>query len=87
MAAQGWIVLEQATHALLAPRAAVIDSGGKPMVFKLTAGRALRQPVTLGAVEGDWVIVEQGLSETDVVLVGNLRSIKPGDRVRAAATN
>jgi len=87
VAAQGLIVLAQATHALLVPRSAVIDSGGKTFVFKLSAGRALRQPVTLGATEGDWVIVQQGLSESDVLLVGNLSSIKSGSRVQVPATN
>jgi membrane fusion protein (multidrug efflux system) len=87
VAAQGLILLDQTTEALLVPRAAVIDSGGKQFLFKLNAGRALRQPVTLGATEGDWVIVQQGLSETDVVIIDNLRSIKPGGRVRALATN
>ena len=86
-AAQGLILLEQMTHALLVPRSAVIDSGGETFLFKLRAGRARRQPVTLGAAEGDWIIVQQGLSETDVVIVDNFRSIKPGSRVRALATN
>jgi HlyD family secretion protein len=87
VAAQGLILLEQATHALLVPRAAVIARRGQQFIFKLSAGRALRQPVTLGATEADWVIVEQGLSETDVVIIDNLRSIKAGSRVRALATN
>jgi RND family efflux transporter MFP subunit len=87
VAAQGLIVLDQTTEALLVPRSAVIDRGGKQFLFKLSAGRALRQPVTLGATEGDFVIVQQGVSETDMVIVDNLRSIKPGSRVRAPATN
>ena len=85
VAAQGLIVLDQTAPVLLVPRAAVIDGGSKPFIFKLSAGRARRQPVTLGATEGDFVIVQQGLSETDVVLVENLASIKPGSRVRALA--
>jgi membrane fusion protein (multidrug efflux system) len=87
VAAQGLILLAQTTEALLVPRAAVIDRGGKQFLFKLSAGRALRQPVTLGATEGDFVIVQQGVSETDVVIVDNLRLIKAGSRVRALATN
>lgn len=87
VAAQGLIVLDQTTEALLVPRSAVIDSGGKKFLFKLSAGRALRRSVTLGAIEGDFVIVQQGVGETDVVIVDNLRSIKPGSRVRAPAAN
>jgi hypothetical protein len=86
--AQGWIVLDQTMQALLVPRAAVGNSSsGTKFLFKLSAGRALRQPVTLGATEGDWVIVQQGLSETDVVIIDNLNSIKPGVRVRALTPN
>jgi membrane fusion protein (multidrug efflux system) len=85
VAAQGLIVLDRTTQVLLVPRSAVIDDGGKKFVFKLSAGRALRQRVTLGAVDGDFVIVQQGVSEADVVVVDNLRSMKPGSRVRAAA--
>ncbi len=85
VAAQGLIILDQTTQALLVPSSAVIDSGGKTFLFKLSAGRALRQPVTLGAREGNFVIVQQGVNETDVVLVDNLKSIKQESRVRVLA--
>lgn len=87
VAAQGLIVLDRTTEVLLVPRAALIDSGGKPYVYKLGAGRALRQAVMLGATEGEFVVIQQGIVETDVVLVDNLKAIKAGSRVRRRPAN
>jgi membrane fusion protein (multidrug efflux system) len=83
MAAQAIITLARASETLRVPQSAIIESAGKHFLYKLAGGRALRQEVKLGAREGDEVVVEQGVSASELVIVDNLHSLKPASRVRA----
>jgi membrane fusion protein (multidrug efflux system) len=85
MAAQASITLARASETLRVPQSAIIESAGKHFLYKLAGGRALRQEVKLGAREGNEVVVEQGVSASELVIVDNLHSLKPASRVRAAA--
>jgi len=82
-AADGVITLERTGEILRIPQSAIIASAGRYFLYKLTEGRALRQEVRLGATEGKEVVVEQGVSSSDLVIVDNLQSLKPASRVRA----
>ena len=84
MAAHAVITLARATATLRVPQSAIIESAGKHFLYKFDAGRALRQEVRLGATQGNEIVVEQGVSSSDLVIVDNLDSLKPASRVRAA---
>ena len=84
-AAQALITLDRAKEVLQVPQAAIVETAGKKFVFKLADGRAVRQEVTLGAAQGKDVVIEQGVRATDVVIVDNLRALKPASRVRISA--
>ena len=81
-AAQALITLDRAKEVLQVPQAAIVETAGKRFLFKLADGRAVRQEVTLGAATGKDVVIEQGVRPTDVVIVDNLRALKPASRVR-----
>jgi len=83
MAADAIISLDRSA-ALWVPQKAIVASEGKHYLYKFEQGRALRQEVRLGAKVGNEVVVELGLRSSDLVIVENLRSLKPGSRVRAA---
>jgi len=83
MAAEAVIELDRANETLRVPQSAIIESAGKHFLYKLGEGHALRQEVRLGAREGEEVVVEQGVSASDLVIVDNLQSLKPGSRIRA----
>jgi len=83
MAADAIITLDRAGETLRVPQSAIIESKGKHFLYKLAEGRALRLEVRLGAKEGKDVVVEQGVSASDLVIVDNLHSLKPASRVRA----
>ena len=82
MAADAEITLENAKEFLRIPQSAVVDGAGSYYVYKLGAGRAIRQAVSLGVKEGDEVVVEQGVSAGDSVIVDKLDELKPSSRVR-----
>jgi RND family efflux transporter MFP subunit len=84
MAAEAVITLDRAKETLRVPQSSIIKDAGKYFLYKLADGRALRQEVRLGATEGREVVVEQGVSAGDLVIVDNIQSLKPASRVRVA---
>ena len=83
MAADAVITLDHASETLSVPQSAIVESNGKHFLYKFEQGRAQRQEVRLGANEGREVVVEQGVSASDLVIVDNRQALKPGVRVRA----
>jgi HlyD family secretion protein len=66
---------------VLAPKAAVVDDAGKPVVFVVREGRAERRAVGLGQVRGADQEVTAGLNDGDQVVVSGLKDIRDGQRV------
>lgn len=87
MAADALITLDREQTILLVPRTAILESGGKHYLFKLNAGRAIRQEVKLGAAQEHEIVIEQGVQEGDVAIVDDVSKLKPGSRVRVAAAS
>jgi RND family efflux transporter MFP subunit len=84
MAADAVIALNREETILLVPRTAVFASGGKDYLFKLDAGRAIRQEIKLGAARHDEIAVHQGVNVSDLVIADDVSRLKPGSRVRVA---
>ena len=87
MAADALITLDREQTILLVPRTAILESGGKHYLFKLNAGRAIRQEVKLGAAQEHEIVIEHGVQEGDVAIVDTVSKLKPGSRVRVAAAS
>jgi len=62
---------------------AVVESESGRAVFIEVAGKAKRRPVVLGAIEGDRVIVAEGLSPGDKLVVEGQRTLHDGQEVRS----
>jgi len=86
MAADAVIALDREETILLVPRTAVFASGGKNYLFKLDSGRAIRQEIKLGTAHDDEIAVNQGVEVGDLVIAGEVSRLKPGSRVRVAAS-
>ena len=82
-AADGVITLERTRETLRVPQSAIIANAGGHFLYKVAEGRALRQEVRVGATQGEEVVIEHGVSASDLVIVDNLQSLKPASRVRA----
>ncbi|HEX9777738.1 MAG TPA: efflux RND transporter periplasmic adaptor subunit [Geopsychrobacteraceae bacterium] len=71
-------------RALSVPLYALVERDGRKVVFVEQQGRARMVPVTTGAVIGARVVVEQGLSAGDRIIVKGQQLLSDGARVAAA---
>ena len=53
---------DQRADALVVPRMALLDDEGDPAVFAVRAGKAVRVPVKLGYLDGEWAEVRSGVA-------------------------
>jgi membrane fusion protein (multidrug efflux system) len=61
---------------------AVVEGADNRAVFVVRDGRAVRTPVTLGAMDGDSVAVLEGVRPGDAVVVVGQRTLTNGEQVR-----
>jgi RND family efflux transporter MFP subunit len=87
MYATARIVLNQADHALLVPREAIITVNGQRVAFKVDGDKLSPVPVSEGLNDGRQVQVLSGLSAGDQVLADARRQPPSGARVKAVAVN
>jgi HlyD family secretion protein len=70
--------------ALLVPASAVRAAAtDEPYVLVVEGGRATRRGVVIGLRGNDLFAVEDGLTEGDSLIAGEVRDVADGDRVRA----
>lgn len=70
---------------LALPREAVVGSVRDARVFVVDNGIARLKPVRLGAIYGDFVAVEDGLKEGDVVVVAGQINLEEGTQVETSS--
>lgn len=76
------LVLDQQSDALVVPVQAVSGHDTTPSVYVVNDGRTLEQrPVKLGLETPSLVEIKSGISEGDLVVVGNRGSFKAGKKV------
>lgn len=69
MAVKGQVLLEAAKEAVAVPASAILDEGGIPTVFVMKHGEAFeRRALRVGARDGDWVEVVDGLQAGERVV-------------------
>ena len=73
---------DQRADALVIPRAALLDDENDPAVFVVRDGKAVRAPVKLGYVDGEWIEVRGGLKAGDRVVTAGKVALRDGTVVQ-----
>lgn len=73
---------DRRADALAMPRQALLDDESQPTVFVVRDGKAQRQQVQLGHVDGDWVEVCDGLALGDAVVTAGKVALREGSQVQ-----
>jgi len=73
--------------ALALPRAALLEDETSPAVFVVRDGKAVRAPLALGYIEGDWAEVRSGLKQGDRVVVAGKSAVRDGSPVQLIAVD
>ncbi|MDK2125259.1 efflux RND transporter periplasmic adaptor subunit [Parachitinimonas caeni] len=71
--------------ALVLPATAVLLRDGRPVVFKLVQGRALKQAVQTGRRQGEWVEIVQGLRPGESVVLQGAGFLQGGEALSVVA--
>jgi membrane fusion protein, multidrug efflux system len=72
--------------ALLVPLGAIVESQGKPAVWRVQGGVASKQVVTLGAPQGDAVAVTSGISAGAEIITAGTHTLTEGQKVKSPHT-
>jgi RND family efflux transporter MFP subunit len=70
---------------LTLPIAAVVDRGGKKIVFRVAGDRASLVPVTTGAITGDEIEIVSGLRGDERIVSSGSDRLEDGDRLNVQA--
>jgi RND family efflux transporter MFP subunit len=69
LSASAEVVVDKVEDVLLAPSDAVREENGKAFVYVLKGQETERRPVTVGRMSGTHTVIEEGVSEGDVLVV------------------
>lgn len=75
------------TSIVLLPQQAVVTRDGRTQIFVVLSDKARVRPVTVGATQRDQVVVTQGVSAGETVVVAPPADLKDGDPVRRKRAN
>ncbi|MBE2210163.1 MAG: efflux transporter periplasmic adaptor subunit, partial [Xanthomonadaceae bacterium] len=64
------------------PRTALLDDASDPAVYVVRAGKAVRVPVKLGYIDGEFAEVREGLKLGDQVVVAGKSALREGGSVQ-----
>ena len=73
---------DQRTDALVVPRVALLEDEGDPAVYAVKQGKAVRVPVKLGYLDGQWAEVRAGLKVGDQVVTAGKVALREGSPVQ-----
>lgn len=73
---------DQRTDALVMPRTALLEDEGEAAVYTVRDSKAVRVPVTLGYMDGQWVEVRKGLKQGDRVVTAGKVALREGSLVQ-----
>jgi len=71
-----------AAQAVVIPRAALRKSDGRDVVWQVSEGVVREQPVTVGVLRAEEVVVTEGLDPGDRILIEVPPKVVPGAKVR-----
>ena len=73
---------DQRADALTIPRLALLDDEGEPSVYVVREGKAVRTPIELGYIDGNFVEVRKGLEPGDAVVTAGKVALRDGGLVQ-----
>ena len=73
---------DQRTDALTVPRVALLEDEGDPALFVVRAGKAVRVPVKLGYLDGQWAEIREGVKAGDQVVTAGMVALRDGSDVQ-----
>ena len=73
---------DQRTDALVMPRTALLEDEGEAAVYTVREDKAVRVPVTLGYMDGQWVEVTKGLKAGEPVVTAGKVALREGSAVQ-----
>ena len=73
---------DQRADALVVPRMALLEDEGEPAVFAVRDGKAVRVPVKLGYIDGEWAEIRSGLKAGDQVVTAGKVALRDGTAVQ-----
>jgi len=69
---------DQRANALVIPRNALLDDEGDTAVFMARAGKAVRVPIKVGYMDGEWAEVREGVKEGEQVVTAGKVALRDG---------
>jgi len=79
--ASGSIILEERPEVVVVPKDAVVERGGKMLVFVVEKGKAAQREVSLGLTDKTRAEVISGVKRGESVIVEGAQGVKDGDPV------
>ncbi len=79
--------IDRRPNALVLPADAVLFQRDKAFIFALLEGKAVRREIVPGPKSGEWREVDEGLQESDSVILAQGQSLEDGTPVRTAGGN
>lgn len=73
---------DQRADALVVPRAALLDDESDPAVYVVREKKAVRVPVKLGYLDGEWAEVRAGVREGEPVVTAGKAALRDGTLVQ-----
>lgn len=73
---------DQRTDALVMPRTALLEDEGEAAVYAVRENKAVRVPVKLGYMDGQWVEVTKGLKAGEQVVTAGKVALREGSAVQ-----
>ena len=73
---------DQRADALVVPRNALLEDGGKPAVFVVRDGKAVRTELALGYDDAGFIEVRNGLQQGDEVVIAGKAALREGSAVQ-----
>ncbi|AKC88084.1 efflux RND transporter periplasmic adaptor subunit [Pseudoxanthomonas suwonensis] len=73
---------DRRAEALVVPRIALLDDQSESAVYAVRDGKAVRVPVALGYIEGEWAEIRDGLKQGDEVVTAGKVALRDGSAVQ-----
>ncbi|MEJ7746664.1 MAG: efflux RND transporter periplasmic adaptor subunit [Luteimonas sp.] len=73
---------DQRANALVIPRIALLDDEENPAVYVARNGKAVRVPVKLGFMDGEWAEVREGVKQGEPVVTAGKVALRDGSAVQ-----
>jgi membrane fusion protein (multidrug efflux system) len=77
------VALKEKPGALVVPRTAVLEEGGRQFVFVVEGNQAIRKPIVTGIEQDPLIEVVEGVKDGDKIVVRGQESLRDRSTVRS----